>query len=266
MEKEIETIRERKITVKLSDADCDRLARKCGEHGLTIGELIENFVGDLVGGTYSNGSDERAYANQWFDRCWFGMFPELTLLNHLLCWGYDPEVYLDTLENIKTIKEDIEITEKNITAPGDKWKDIEYREYDEDRTDYVATPCYNNVEEYIASERKCLEQYNEDLQYHEEKLKDMRAEWKSEKEPNMDEEIELIKKWVKEKEDFINEKEAGSALPTEEELQEEMEGLINGVEFALDNGISVSQEDMEEYRRLTDGKKCRRADRKPQGR
>ena len=47
--KEIETIRERKITVKLSDADCDRLARKCGEHGLTIGELIENFVGDLVG-------------------------------------------------------------------------------------------------------------------------------------------------------------------------------------------------------------------------
>lgn len=57
-QKEIETIRERKITVKLTDADCDRLARKCGEHGLTIGELIENFVGDLVGGTYSNGSDE----------------------------------------------------------------------------------------------------------------------------------------------------------------------------------------------------------------
>ena len=58
-QKEIETIRERKITVKLTDADCDRLARKCGEHGLTIGELIENFVGDLVGGTYSNGRTER---------------------------------------------------------------------------------------------------------------------------------------------------------------------------------------------------------------
>ena len=38
-QKEIATIRERNITVKLSDADCDRLARKCGEHGLTIGEL-----------------------------------------------------------------------------------------------------------------------------------------------------------------------------------------------------------------------------------
>ena len=28
----------------------------------------ENFVGDLVGGTYSNGSDERDYADQWFER------------------------------------------------------------------------------------------------------------------------------------------------------------------------------------------------------
>lgn len=101
--KEIETIRERKITVKLSDADCDRLARKCGEHGLTIGELIENFVGDLVGGTYSNGSDERDYADQWFERCWFGMFPEPTLLNHLLNFGYEPEHYLDMLENVETV-------------------------------------------------------------------------------------------------------------------------------------------------------------------
>ena len=43
-------------------------AVNCGEHGLTIGELIENFVGDLVGGTYSNGSDERDYADHIFLR------------------------------------------------------------------------------------------------------------------------------------------------------------------------------------------------------
>ena len=111
--KEIETIRERKITVKLSDADCDRLARKCGEHGLTIGELIENFVGDLVGGTYSNGSDERDYADQWFERCWFGMFPKQTLLNHLLCWGYEPKDYLDTLDNIETAQEEKKYLEEH---------------------------------------------------------------------------------------------------------------------------------------------------------
>ena len=141
-QKEIETIRERKITVKLSDADCDRLARKCGEHGLTIGELIENFVGDLVGGTYSNGSDERDYADQWFERCWFGMFPEPTLLNHLLNFGYEPEHYLDMLENVETIKSDIEITKQNIAEPSDEWKDIVYHKYNDDRTSYECVPCY----------------------------------------------------------------------------------------------------------------------------
>lgn len=64
---------------------------------------------------------------------------------------------------------------------------------------------YNSVDEYIASEKEDLESYNADLEEALEELKDMRADWKPEKEPNMDEEIELIKKWVKEREDFINE-------------------------------------------------------------
>lgn len=125
--KEIETIRERNITVKLSDADCERLVRKCGEHGLTVGELIANFVGDLVGGTYSNGSDERMYADQWFDRCWFGMFPEPTLLNHLLCWGYDPEDYLNTLDDIETA-----IKEKEYLAEHPEEADEEAQYLDDD--------------------------------------------------------------------------------------------------------------------------------------
>lgn len=39
-----------------------------------------------------------------------------------------------------------------------------------------------------------------DLEEALEELKDMREDWKPKKEPNMDEEIELIKKWVKERE------------------------------------------------------------------
>ena len=201
-QKEIETIRERKIIVKLSDADCDRLARKCGEHGLTIGELIENFVGDLVGGTYSNGSDERDYANQWFERCWFGMFPEPTLLNHLLNLGYEPEHYLDKLENVETIKSDIEITKQNIAAPSDEWKNVMYHKYNDDRTSYECVPCYNSVDEYIASEKEDLESYKADLEEALEELKDMREDWKPEKESKMDEEIAILKKWVKEKENL----------------------------------------------------------------
>lgn len=170
-QKEIETIRERKITVKLSDADCDRLAKKCGEHGLTIGELIENFIGDLVGGTYSNGNDEREYADQWFERCWFRMLPEPTLLNHLLCWGYDPEDYLNAMDNIETAKEEKKYLEEHP------------EEADEEEASYL----------------------DDDIADWEEELKSMRANWKPEKEPNIDEEIKLIKKWVKEREVLINE-------------------------------------------------------------
>ena len=88
---------------------------------------------------------------------------------------------------------------------NDEWKDIVYHKYNDDFTSYECVPCYNSVDEYIASEKEDLESYKADLEEALEELKDMRADWKPEKEPNMNEEIELIKKWVKEREDFINE-------------------------------------------------------------
>lgn len=162
--KEIETIRERNITVKLSDADCERISKLCGEHNITVGGLLENFIGDLVGGTYTNGSDERMYANQWFDRCWFGMFPEPTLLNHLLCWGYDPADYIDTLDNIETAIEEKEYLAKHPEEAGEE-------------------------AQYL----------DDDIESWQEELNDMRADWKPEKEPDMDEEVTRIKMWVKER-------------------------------------------------------------------
>lgn len=51
-QEEIETIRSRTIEVKLSDADVKRISEKAAAHGLTVGELIENFIGDLVCGTW----------------------------------------------------------------------------------------------------------------------------------------------------------------------------------------------------------------------
>ena len=167
-QKEIKTIKERNILVKLSDADCERLLSKCGEHGLTVGELIENFIGDLVGGTYSNGSDERMYAEQWFDRCWFGIFSEPTLLNHLLCFGDDPENYLNILDNIDTATK-----EKEYLA--------EHAEEADEGAQYL----------------------DDDIESWRQELKDMIADWKPDREPNMNQEIEIIKKWIKEREDLM---------------------------------------------------------------
>ena len=38
------------------------------------------------------------------------------------------------LENVETIKSDIEITKQNIAEPSDEWKDIVYHKYNDDRT------------------------------------------------------------------------------------------------------------------------------------
>lgn len=59
-EYEIATIKVRPLFLKLSDADCDRILQLTAGYGLTVSELLENFVADLVGGTCTNGSDERS--------------------------------------------------------------------------------------------------------------------------------------------------------------------------------------------------------------
>lgn len=156
-EKEIATIKERTLKVKLSDADCERILEKCGRHGLTVGELFENFIGDLVGGTYSNGSDERDFADRYFERCWFGMFPENTLLHHLLEWGFDVDDFITCYDENEYFKEHPE----------------EYKE---------------EVEELEENEKLWFE----------EELQEYLSEWQPEKEPNMTEEIETIRKWLKE--------------------------------------------------------------------
>ena len=137
---------------------------------MTIGQLIENFIGDLVGGTCSNGSDERDCADAWFERCWFGMFPKATLLKHLLDCEYAPEDYLNALENLETAREQ--------------------KKYMEDH------PAETDEEE-----ASCIDT---DIEEWEEELEDMRRGWEPEEEPNMDVEIDLIKGWIEEKKSLMN--------------------------------------------------------------
>lgn len=133
------------MTLKLSDADCMRIAYKAGEAGLTVGKLLEEFIGDLVYGTYTNGSDERMYANKWFDRCWFGMFPEDTLLRRILEYGSGADeverfltVY-DEMEYYKAHPEEYadELAEAGEDGENGLWFVEEYHEYVDDFVDKI---------------------------------------------------------------------------------------------------------------------------------
>ena len=63
---EIATIKPRSFTLELSDADVKRLYEKAYSNGTTPAEMMQSYLGDLLDGTYTRGSDERMGS---FQRC-----------------------------------------------------------------------------------------------------------------------------------------------------------------------------------------------------
>jgi len=106
-EKEVATIKPRKFMLDLSDADVEALFDKAGKVGMTGEKLLQNFVGDLVCGTYTNGSDERMLASQWFDRCGFSYMRRKSYLVYLIDTIELDEV-MELLEAIDDAKEQID--------------------------------------------------------------------------------------------------------------------------------------------------------------
>lgn len=92
----------RVITVLLSDEDCDKLFMKLGVRNATVGDLVQNFIRDLVYSDDCNGSDECIFANQWFERCWISHDFNL-LMGFLNSNGIDPYddliCYMESIEH-----------------------------------------------------------------------------------------------------------------------------------------------------------------------
>lgn len=106
LQQEIETIRPRSFTLKLSDADVQRLYELAYTNGTTPAEIIEGFIMDLVGGTYTHGSDERELAQAYFDRCNYDFGMQGTFLSWLLTeWRLDEMA--DALKDLQEGKSDL---------------------------------------------------------------------------------------------------------------------------------------------------------------
>ena len=196
-QEEIKSIRKRTIELELSDTDIKRISEKAGAHGLTVGKLLENFIGDLVCGTYSNGSDERDLAGQWFERCWFGMFPDMTFLNYLIEWGGLDEV-LEAYDDIADCEEGIKITQEELASGvmTDRrggtytWRDI---------TNSNGTPSYSSVEEWEAEQRGYMEQEQDIMDSCRETISEHWNEYTAQKKEyksgTFDEEMKKVLEW-----------------------------------------------------------------------
>lgn len=200
-EEEIETIKLRNYNLNLSDADVERLAKKALSYGVTVAELLENFIGDLVDGTYSNGSDERMYASEWAERCWFAIEqPEKNLTmfffdnNLTVKFGYSYDDFVNIIERIDDAKKSIHKSNKEISNPEEDWAGLVH--WDHEKQEYVQS--YANVDEYIENEKECLRSYKEELEEAEQELQELRDSFDSYmdgKEYLWEKQLEDCQKW-----------------------------------------------------------------------
>lgn len=158
-------LQEREIIIKLRDSDCEKLICRCGSAGLTIGELVGYFINDLIGGAERGGSDEMMLAERWYERRGFEELPGQTLLQHLLWNGYDPEDYLELLDNIETAEEEKKYLEEHP------------EEADEEEASYL----------------------DDDIADWQEELKSMREGWSTNTKPDMASELANLKSWIAER-------------------------------------------------------------------
>ena len=107
------------LKLNLEKEDYNSLAQLAGMYGLDVSEVIEKFVNDLIGGKQTNGSDERMYAEQrfdrfWFDRCCIDRAGSCTLLAFLL-----------ENEELSTFFEEREAKKRNIKAKKEREESLQ---------------------------------------------------------------------------------------------------------------------------------------------
>lgn len=197
---EVETVRKRMYEIRLSDADVERLAKKALSYNLSATELLENFIGDLVNGTYTNGSDERMYADQWAERCWFALDePEKNMIHFFFGDNMFGREFSE-LEEIKERIEDGKVTiasfEEDIANP-EKWDQLVH--WDVNKGEYVAS--YSSADEYINECNQAIEDEKQWLLGAEEELEGLKkdfADYMGDTAYDWDDQVEKCNKWYEE--------------------------------------------------------------------
>lgn len=192
-------------TVKIENVtaeDMSKFVEKAGQAGLSVGKLLGHFVNDLVCGEHSNGSDERMYAGQWFDRCGFS-YLDNSFLKYLLGWERLEEAWR-LWGQIEYCKEDIA---KIKTALECGYMENKGQRYTwEDITDGSGKPCYSSREEWEKIERGFLEENQEDMERCRELLGEYWTEYKefSKSDGEFEDEMKLVVEWVLENREYLD--------------------------------------------------------------
>ena len=103
-----ELFQTRRVTLQLSDEHCEEILRICGSRNLTVSQLLETFLKDLLGEEPSVfESNECALAKRWLDEYDFHHKPNNTLLTFLHEYGVDVQEFSQLGYNIDITQEEL---------------------------------------------------------------------------------------------------------------------------------------------------------------
>lgn len=183
-----QTPKSRLLELKLHDVDFRRLAEYAAEAELTVAELLEGFISDLVNGASSHGSDEREFANQWYNRCGFSHYNNYSLLHYLISIGFIDE-FVGLWTEFCYYKSDMENCKKELENPTTAWQNI---------TSNGTTPCYATLEEYLQSVKDNYDDSAEMMTSYAEDVEERWNEylkWTSKQNPDKETEIATVIDW-----------------------------------------------------------------------
>lgn len=155
IQEEYEKSIQRNIVLKLPNEDVENLCAKAARAGLTVSQLLENFVYDLVHSDRANGSDERMYANQWFDRCSFSFSFSQTFLVYLIEWG-EVDTAIEMWEELEDYKDQGELDEyeKQDAAVLTEALEKMFQNYQEDNRDPADSTLESGMEKVMKWDRE----------------------------------------------------------------------------------------------------------------
>ena len=200
-----ETEKKRNITVTLSDEDSQMLLEMCGYAGISVGELVENFIRDLTNSNRSNGRDEEYLANSWFNRCGFNFCREPSLLQYLTeitmveefmkAWNNMREEQ----ENLQRLHEngpdaiDFELLKINPATHPDVYDYLKKIKEDPERfADYVEN-CSERLAEAVYEYKYYVKEFE---------IEFLQVNSKADK-ADMEREIQAVKDWWTQREQFM---------------------------------------------------------------
>lgn len=107
------------INIRMKEKDFRSAIFKAGSAGMSLEELLEAFLGDLVG-RYGHGSDERMYANEYFRRlCIMPMDYICTDFSSYLLYKFEMDSFIENYRDYKDAMEEAEEIFNDIKCEDD---------------------------------------------------------------------------------------------------------------------------------------------------